>query len=86
MSPPAPVGVRVWSDGKTKDSKQSMLSSFVSFATLTLYSGWLHVLLALFIGSFFSRVVLAILIAIVSTVLLPPKPILWYAEPSPTIH
>jgi hypothetical protein len=31
-------------------------------------------------------VVLAILIAIVSTVLLPPKPILWYAEPSPTIH
>lgn len=78
MSPPAPVGVRIWSDGKTKDSKQSLISSFVSFTTLTLYSGWLHVLFALFIGSFFSRLALAVLIAIVSTVFLPPRPILWY--------
>jgi hypothetical protein len=72
-----PVNVRIYSDGKHKDSVQGLASSFVSFATLTLYTGWLHVLLGLIIASFFSRIALALLILIFSTLLLPAKPVLW---------
>ena len=75
------IGVRIWSDGKTKDTKQGLASGVVSFVTLTLYTGWLHVLLGLLIWSAFSRVALAITILILSTVMLPPKPVLWWVFP-----
>ena len=39
----------------------------------------MHVLIAMFIGSFFSRAIMLLFLAILSTVLLPPKPVLWTA-------
>ena len=76
--PPPPVGVRIWSDGRTKDSAQSLASSVVSIVTLTLYTGWLHILLALLVASVVSRgIALAVTLAILGTVFLPAKPVLW---------
>lgn len=34
----APVNVRIYSDGQTKDSKQGLLSTVVAVVTLTLHS------------------------------------------------
>ena len=73
---PVAIGVRIWS-GQTQKRKQSFASSVVSIITLTLYCGWLHVLLALFVSSAFSRLALAVTIGLLSTVLLPAKPVLW---------
>ena len=39
----------------------------------------MHILICLFLASFFSRAALLVLAAIVSTLLLPPKPVLWPA-------
>lgn len=43
------------------------------------FSGWMHILIALTLGCFFSRTVLLIYLGIMSTLLLPPKPVLWTA-------
>ncbi|KAG1673426.1 hypothetical protein FOA52_002191 [Chlamydomonas sp. UWO 241] len=47
--------------------------------TLTLYTGWLHILLAMLIGSLFSKICFGVTVLLFSTLLLPPKPVLWKA-------
>lgn len=74
-----PVGIRIYADGQTKDSKMSFFENVVAVTTLLLYTGWIHIVLALVVSSFFSRVALAITIALFSTLLLPAKPVLWPA-------
>lgn len=39
----------------------------------------MHILIGLFLGSFFNRTVLLVFLGILSTLLLPPKPVLWTA-------
>lgn len=73
------IPCRIYSDGLTKDSKQSLISWLVAVTTLTIYTGWAHVLIALIIASFFSRTALYITLALWSTVLLPARPVLWNA-------
>lgn len=74
-----PVNIRIYSDDLTKDHKQGLLSWLVAVATLTLYTGWMHVLIGLMLGSFFSRTCLYVLLALWSTTFLPAKPVLWNA-------
>lgn len=62
------TGLRVYSDGRTAKYKQGLVSSVVALTTLTLYTGWMHVLLALLILSYWSKVALVLLVAIWSTV------------------
>ncbi len=73
-----PIGVRVWSDGQTKESKQGILSSAVAITTLLLYCGWMQFLFLLVVFTLLgSRIAVTLLIAIFSTLLLPKKPLLW---------
>jgi hypothetical protein len=70
---------RVYSDGLSKDHKQSFISWLVAVITLTIYTGWMHILLGLLLGSFFSRTCLYVLLALWATTWLPAKPVLWSA-------
>ncbi|WIA23591.1 hypothetical protein OEZ85_000302 [Tetradesmus obliquus] len=74
-----PVNVRVYSDGFSKDHKQSFISWAVAVTTLTIYTGWMHVLIGLMLASFFSRTCLYVLLAVWATTFLPAKPVLWNA-------
>ncbi|WIA23473.1 hypothetical protein OEZ85_000218 [Tetradesmus obliquus] len=73
------ANTRVYSDGLSKDHKQSLISWLVAVTTLTIYTGWMHILLGLMLGSFFSRSCLYLLLAIWATTWLPAKPVLWSA-------
>ncbi|KAG2439722.1 hypothetical protein HYH02_010600 [Chlamydomonas schloesseri] len=73
----APTNVRIWSDGVTEHGKQSLFSSAVAMVTLFIYCGWMHVLLALVVLSFWYRWALVTVLVLYSTLLLPPKPVLW---------
>jgi 2-acylglycerol O-acyltransferase 2 len=85
MAPPdAPrdyhvTGVRIYSDGLSKDHKQSIISRLVAIVTLTLYTGWLHILFGLLVGCFFSSTPRYILGALLFTLWLPARPVLWPA-------
>eukprot|EP00878_Enallax_costatus_P018901 GHUV01019924.1.p1 GENE.GHUV01019924.1~~GHUV01019924.1.p1 ORF type:complete len:310 (+),score=63.74 GHUV01019924.1:533-1462(+) len=59
--------------------QQSLLSWLVAVVTLTSYTGFVNILYALFIGSFFSRTCLYVLLALWATRFLPAKPLLWEA-------
>eukprot|EP00775_Hariotina_reticulata_P011662 gene11662-11805_t len=72
-----PVNTRIYSDGMTAQHKQSLISWIVAVITLTSYTGIVHILLGLIIGSFFSRVCLCILLGLLATTWLPAKPLLW---------
>lgn len=78
LAPPI-MPARIYADGRNKDSKQGWASWVIAVATMTLYTGWMHVLIGMFFASFFSRAVLAAFAVILSTLLLPPKPVLWTA-------
>lgn len=73
------VSCRVYSDGFSKDHKQSFISWAVAVTTLTIYTGWMHVLIGLMLASFFSRTCLYVLLAVWATTFLPAKPVLWNA-------
>lgn len=70
---------RTYSDGLSKESEQSFTSWLVAVSTMTLYTGWMHILFGLFIASCFSWTARYILLALCSTLLLPTKPVLWSA-------
>ncbi|KAI8473144.1 MAG: diacylglycerol acyltransferase-domain-containing protein [Monoraphidium minutum] len=76
---PQPVNTRIFSDGRTKDFKQGWFNWVVAVGTMTIYTGWMHILILLTLGCFFSRTCLMVWVAIMSTLLLPPKPVLWTA-------
>lgn len=79
MSEPV-LNKRIWSDGMSgPNHKQGWLSHLVALVTLTIYIGWLNILLGLVIAAFFYKWALYAVIAIVSTVFLPAKPVLWPA-------
>ena len=63
----------------SKDHKQSWPSWLVAVATMTIYTGWLHVLLGLMLGALFRRWCLCVLLALFATTFLPAKPVLWTA-------
>jgi hypothetical protein len=73
------VSCRIYSDELTKDNKQSLISWLVAVTTLTIYTGWMHVLIGLMLCSFFSRTCFYVLVAVWSTTFLPAKPVLWNA-------
>jgi hypothetical protein len=73
------TGVRIYSDGLSKDHKQGFFSWLVAVVTLTLYTGWLHIMFGLIIASFFSWLPRAILLVLLATLKLPAKPVLWPA-------
>lgn len=72
-----PVNVRIYTDADGKAKRQSFLSLCVALVTLTLYCGWMHIMIGLLVGSFFSRWALLVLVLLLSTLLLPAKPVLW---------
>ncbi|GLC45911.1 hypothetical protein PLESTF_000711500 [Pleodorina starrii] len=74
----APVNTRIYSDGMHAQFRQGLLSRAVAMATLFVYTGWMHVLLALLVLAL-CRYTWAILVlsALYTTLLLPPKPVLW---------
>lgn len=72
------IGKRVYSDLQP-GKKQSVLSWLVAVVTLTVYCGWMNILIGLFIASFFTRYALYTLIFLWSTTFLPAKPVLWPA-------
>nr|QNL10705.1 acyl-CoA: diacylglycerol acyltransferase 2B [Haematococcus lacustris]QNL10739.1 acyl-CoA: diacylglycerol acyltransferase 2-2 [Haematococcus lacustris] len=69
--------VRIWSDGQTRDSKMTWLELVVAVITLTAYTGWIHILMLLGISAVFWQVPRLILIVLLSTLLLPARPVLW---------
>jgi hypothetical protein len=69
----------IYTDGMSKDHRQSWPSWLVAVATMTIYTGWMHVLLALMAGVFFRRWCLYVLLALFATTFLPAKPVLWPA-------
>lgn len=75
----SPTNVRIYTDGLSKDHKQSWGSWLVAVTTLLVYCGWLHILLGLLVGSFYSRTCLYIFLALLATLALPAKPVLWTA-------
>jgi hypothetical protein len=70
-----PLNVRIYSDGQTATSQQSAFSAAVAICTLSLYTGWIHIILALVVASCWSKVALALLVALFSTLLLPARPL-----------
>jgi hypothetical protein len=73
------TGTRLYSDGRTKDFKQGLVSRLVAVVTLTLYTGWLHIMFGLCVAAFFSRAALVVLLLLLATLKLPAKPVLWPA-------
>ncbi len=55
---------------------QSLISTLVAAVTLTIYTGWMHILLALLMFSLSGRVwAIATFLGLYATLLLPPKPV-----------
>jgi hypothetical protein len=73
------LSCRIYSDGLSKDHKQSFISWAVAVTTLTIYTGWMHILIGLMLASFFSRTCLYVLLGVWATTFLPAKPVLWNA-------
>ena len=55
---------------------QSLLSTFVAAATLTIYTGWMHILLGLLVCSLLGHTwAITVFLSLYATLLLPPKPV-----------
>jgi hypothetical protein len=67
----------IYTDGDGKAHRQSFPSLIVALITLTIYCGWMHIMIGLLLASFFSRWALATLLLLLATLLLPAKPVLW---------
>lgn len=74
--PQVPIGVRMYTDGRSKAHRQTFLRRLVSEATLGIYVGALEILVLLIILSFVSRTALVLLLLAASTVFMPARP-LW---------
>ncbi|GFR52112.1 hypothetical protein Agub_g14625 [Astrephomene gubernaculifera] len=74
-----PPGVRVYADGIKPDQKQNVFVTMLAAVTLSLYVGFLNYFVILLILSFFSRTALYVVLALLGTLLLPCKPVLWPA-------
>ncbi len=74
--PQVPIGVRIYTDGRSKVHRQTFLRRFLSEATLGIYVGALEILGVLIILSFFSRAAQVLLLVAASTVFMPARP-LW---------
>lgn len=72
-----PVGVRVYSDGMSKQHTQGAVSNVVAIVTMFLYTAWLHIMLALMVAAFFNRYALYTVLFLFSTLALPARPVLW---------
>lgn len=75
--PSPPPKNSVYTDGDGKARRQSLPSLIVALVTLTIYCGWLHIMIGLLLASFFSRWALGTLLLLLATLLLPAKPVLW---------
>ncbi|GLI66396.1 hypothetical protein VaNZ11_010188 [Volvox africanus] len=74
----APINTRIWSDGMHARFKQGIVSRIVAMITLFIYTGWMHILLALMVLAICRRTwAIIALISLYATLLLPPKPVLW---------
>lgn len=71
------IGSRVYSDLGGPDQKQGWFSWIVAVTTMTIYCGWMNILLLLCIAAIFNPWIRYLVVAIWSTVLLPAKPVLW---------
>ncbi|KXZ51089.1 hypothetical protein GPECTOR_14g72 [Gonium pectorale] len=74
-----PVGVRVYSDGIKPDQKQNIFVTLLAGVTLSLYVGFMNYFAALVLLSFFWRPALYLVLALLATLALPAKPVLWPA-------
>mmetsp|Transcript_22134 Transcript_22134/g.61235 ORF Transcript_22134/g.61235 Transcript_22134/m.61235 type:complete len:334 (-) Transcript_22134:512-1513(-) len=72
-----PTNVRIYTDGQDKDSKPTFFQLLVAYASLTLYTGWGHILMMLAVASIFYQIPRIILALLFGTLLLPAKPVLW---------
>ncbi|GAX82788.1 hypothetical protein CEUSTIGMA_g10214.t1 [Chlamydomonas eustigma] len=70
------IGERIY-EGLQPGQKQHFLNALVAMVTLTIYVGWMNFFLLLCISAFFSRTALYIVIALLSTLALPARPVLW---------
>lgn len=59
--------------------RQPWFNAFVAMVTLTLYVGWMNFFLCLCIAAFFSRIALYVVLALLATLALPARPVLWPA-------
>lgn len=74
----APTNTRIWSEGVQANLKQGLFSRIVAIVTLFIYTGWMHILLALMILALCRYTwAIVLLISLYATLLLPAKPILW---------
>lgn len=73
-----PIGKRIYESLKPGD-KQHPLNALVAIVTLTLYVGWMNIFLLLVIASFFSKAAMYLVLALLGTLLLPARPVLWPA-------
>ncbi|KAG2495179.1 hypothetical protein HYH03_006785 [Edaphochlamys debaryana] len=74
-----PVGVRIYADGIKPDHRQNPLVTIFAGITMSIYVGFMNYFLLLCIAAIWSRVCLYIVIALLSTLALPCKPVLWPA-------
>lgn len=79
MAPPSLVfGQRIYENLKPGD-KQPFFNWLVAVVTLTLYCGWMNFFVVLIVGCLFSTVCRYVVLALLSTLLLPAAPVLWPA-------
>jgi len=57
--------------------KQPLLNHIVASVTLMIYVGWVNIFAGLLIACFFSKIALYVVIALLTTLWLPAKPLLW---------
>lgn len=67
--------VRHYSDGMNKLYQPNLFTVALSTVTLGLYIGVPHLLMGLFVASFFSRTALTVFVLLLGTLLLPAKPL-----------
>ncbi|PNH06113.1 Diacylglycerol O-acyltransferase 2 [Tetrabaena socialis] len=74
-----PTGVRVYADGIDPNQKQNPLVTLLAGITLSIYCGFMNYYFLLIIAAFFSRTALYVVIALLSTLAIPARPVLWPA-------
>lgn len=71
-------GVRVWETLKPGE-RQPLLNQLVAIVTLIIYCGFMNYFIPMCVFAFFSRTCMYMVIFLLSTLLLPRKPLLWSA-------
>ncbi|KAG2429040.1 hypothetical protein HXX76_011282 [Chlamydomonas incerta] len=74
-----PPNVRIYSDGIKPDAPQNLLVKILAGITMSIYVGFMNYFMLMVIASYWSRICRYIVLALLGTLALPCKPVLWPA-------